>query len=216
MILRKNKVMNGLRFIAVVCAGLFLLPCTGIAQEFSRHDPVSAPLKLTIRPEKSGYDLKTARIGSIKILARVQNNGQQSVLLAHPNVSFPHELREGESLMPDPSQSHLSVLIENPQGTTIVLSNNGLRKFDPGNRGHLSIMPGDSKEFFLGWFGPEYSVGQWNIDQPVFTETGKYSITVRYKNAYPVAYIFARDAKQSVADAWIGEFQSNTISLLIR
>jgi hypothetical protein len=195
---------------------LFLLPCTGVSQESSRHDPASGPLKLTIRPEESGYDLKKARMGSVTILARVQNTGNQSVLLAHPNISFPHKLRQGQSLMRDRSQSHLSVLIENPQGTTTVLSNNGLRMFEPGARGHLTIMPGESKEFLLGWFGPEYSLGQWIMDQPVFTEMGRYRITVRYKNAYPVAYVFDREGKQSAADAWIGEFQSNTISLPIR
>ncbi len=155
-------------------------------------------------------------MGNVAILAQVQNTGEQSVLLAHPNISFPHKLREGQGLMPDRSQSHLSVLIENPQGKTTVLSNNGLRQFDPGNRGHLTIMPGESKEFLVGWFGPEYSLGQWTIDQPVFTETGKYSITVRYKNAYPVAYVFDQDGKQSAAEAWIGEIESNTISLIVK
>lgn len=208
--------MSGLRFIAVVCAGLFVLPGTGVSHESSGPDPASGPLKLTIMPAEPGYDLKQARRGGVTILARVQNAGTQSVLLAHPNISFPHVLREGQSLKRDPSQSQLSVLIENPRGTTTVLSNNGLRMFEPGGRGHLTIAPGESKEFLLGWFGPEYSVGQWNIDQPVFTETGRYRITVRYKNTYPVAYIFGREGKRSAADAWIGKFQSNTISLPIR
>ncbi len=208
--------MSGLRFIAIVCAGLLLLPCTGLSQESARHGTASGQLKLTIRPEKSWYDLKEAMMGNVSILARVQNTGEQSVLLAHPNISFPHILSEGQSLMPDRSQSHLSVLIENPQGKTTVLSNNGLRMFHPGNRGHLTIMPGESEEFLLGWFGPEYSLGQWMIDQPVFTELGRYRITVHYKNAYPVAYIFDREGKQSVVDAWTGEFRSNTISLPIR
>lgn len=208
--------MSGLRFIAVVCAGLFLLPCTGVSQESSMHGPASGPLELTIRPQESAYDLKKARVGNVTILARVQNTGKQSVLLAHPNMCFPHKLREGQSLMRDLSQSHLSVLIENPQGATTVLSNNGLRMFEPGNVGHLTLMPGESKEFLLGWFGPNYNVGQWHMDKPVFTETGRYRITVRYKNAYPVAYIFDQEGKRSVADAWIGEFQSNTISLPIR
>jgi hypothetical protein len=88
--------------------------------------------------------------------------------------------------------------------------------FEPGARGHLTIMPGESKAFLLGWFGPEYSLGQWIMDRPVFTEMGRYRITVRYKNAYPVAYIFDREGRRSVANAWIGEFQSNTISLPIR
>jgi hypothetical protein len=208
--------MSCLRIIAVVCAGLFLSPGTGVSHESSGPGPASVPLKLTIRPAEPGYDLINARMGNITILARVQNSGTQSVLLAHPNISFPHELKEGQSLKRDPSQSYLSVLIETPRGATTVLSNNGLRMFEPGNQGHLTIMPGESKEFRLGWFGPEYSVGQWNIEKPVFTETGRYRITVRYKNTYPVAYIFEREGKWSVADAWTGEFQSNTISLPIR
>lgn len=208
--------MVSLRDIAIVCAGLLMLLGIKLSQVAAKDDLASGPLTLTIRPAEPGYDLKNASSGNVVILAEVRNTGKRNVLLAHPNVCFPHKLSEGESVMPDRSQSHLSVVIENPQGTTMVLTNNELRMFEPGNRHHMTIMPGQSSQFVLGWFGPEYNVGQWNLAKPLFTEPGDYRVTVRYKNAYPVAYIFDETGKQSVSDAWIGAFQSNTIVLPIR
>lgn len=208
--------MFGLRQIAICCAGLLLLLAISPSEVEAEDAPASSPLTLTIRPAEPGYDLKNARLGNVVIHAEVRNTGKRDVLLAHPNVCFPHKLSEGESVTPDRSKSHLSVVIENPQGTTTVLTNNNLRMFEPGNRHHMTIMPGQSSQFVLGWFGPEYSVGQWNLAKPLFTEPGDYRITVRYKNAYPVAYIYDATGKQSVSDAWIGEFQSNTIVLPVR
>lgn len=208
--------MFGLRQVAICCAGLLLSPGINPSKVAAKDDLASDPLTVTIRPAEPGYSLKNASLGNVVILAEVRNTGKRDVLLAHPNVCFPHELSEGESVMPDRTQSHLSIVIEDPRGTTTVLTNNELRMFEPGNRHHMTIMPGQSSEFFLGWFGPEYSVGQWNLSKPLFTEPGDYRITVRYKNAYPVAYIFDETGKQSASDAWIGEFQSNTIVLPIR
>lgn len=202
-----------MRNIAIVCAGFFLLPGFGLSPAIAKDDLPPGPLKLTIRSAEPEYVLKEAKAGNVIIHAQVQNTGEETVLLAHPNMSFPHELSEGQSLVRDLSESHLSVQIENPRGNTTVLTNNGLRNFDPGNRHHMTIPPGQSSTFFLGWFGPEYNVGQWILDQPVFTETGEYRITVRFKNAYPVAYVFDESGKQSPADAWTGVIQSNTISL---
>lgn len=204
------------RLIAVACAAFLLWHGASVAQDSFKQDSVSAQLKLVIRAKEAAYDLNQARTGNVTIIARVENSSKQRVLFAHPNVCFPHKLREGQRLTRDPSQSHLTVLIENPSGKTTVLRNNGLRVFEPGNKGHLTVMPGASREFFLGWFGPLYSLGQWNMDQPVFTETGQYRVTVRYRNAYPVAYLFDREGRQSTGDAWIGELQSNTIAVLVK
>lgn len=208
--------MHGPRVIAIACAGFLLWHGVSVAQDSSKHGSVSGQLKLVISPKKAAYDLNDARTGNVTIIARVENSSKQTVLFAHPNVCFPAKLKEGQRLMRDPSQSHLTVRIENPRGKTTVLWNNGLRMFEPGNKGHLTVMPGASSEFFLSWFGPHYSLGQWNIDRPVFTEVGKYRITIQYRNVYPVAYIFDRQARQSTGDAWIGELQSNTITLLVK
>jgi len=208
--------MPGPRLIAVACASFFLWHGASVAQGSLEHGSVSGQLKLVIRSKAAAYDLKQARTGNVTIIARVENSSNQPVLFAHPNVCFPYKLKEGQSLKRDPSQSHLSVQIENPRGKTTVLRNNGLRMFEPGNKGHLTVMPGASSEFFLSWFGPHYSLGQWNIDQPVFTEAGKYRITVRYRNAYRVAYLLDRPGTQWARDAWIGELQSNTITVLVK
>ena len=205
-----------MKLIAIVCTALLLLAGASLSQESESDQRTSGALKLTISSKKPAYDLKDARAGNIVILAEVHNTGQDSALLAHPNVCFPYKLKEGQSFKPDQSQSYLSVEIEGPKGAKWVLWNNGLRMFDPGNRHGMTINPGQATKFVLGWFGPEYSVGQWRIDRPLFTRPGQYRITARFKNAYPVAYVFDQDGNQSAETAWTGELQSNTISVVVR
>ena len=205
-----------MKLLVIICSVLFLSAGAGLFQEIASAQSPSGALKLTISSTEPAYDLKNARVGSIVILAEVHNIGQDTVLLAHPNVCFPYKLKEGLSFRPDQSQSYLSVEIEGPNGTNTVLWNNGLRMFDPGNRHSMTINPGQAAEFVLGWFGPEYSVGQWRITRPPFAGRGRYHITARLKNAYPIAYVLDQDGDQSASDAWIGELQSNTISLIVR
>ena len=94
--------------------------------------------------------------------------------------------------------------------------NNGLRMFDPGFRDSMTIAPDQTATFSLGMFGPEYSLGQWDIDRAPFTETGQYRITVNYRNGYMVAYLTDPSGKYSNANCWTGQLRSNTISLQVK
>lgn len=174
------------------------------------------PLELSIEVGAPIYDLDRARLGDVTIIARVRNLGGEAVLFAHPNVCFPHELREGEAVTPEQSESHLALEIEAPSGSRRRLVNNLLRLFAPGNRDHLALDPGASAEFRLGWFAPEYNLGHWEIDQPVFTESGTYRVTLRYHNAYPVAHVFGTgETRSRPMTAWTGTLESNTVKIRV-
>ena len=189
---------------------------TALSASASPFAGAADPLELSIEVDEPAYDLDRARLGDVTVIARVRNPGGEAVLLAHPNVCFPHELLEGKAVTPEQSESHLAVEIVAPSGSRRRLVNNLLRLFAPGNRDHLDLGPGAAAEFRLGWFAPEYNLGQWEIDQPVFTESGTYRVTLRYHNAYPVAHVFgAGETRSRPMTAWTGTLQSNTVEIRI-
>ncbi|MHC4768714.1 MAG: hypothetical protein ACYTEI_08390 [Planctomycetota bacterium] len=175
-----------------------------------------ADLKLTITAKKPAYGLDEARDGNVTILARFENSGSRTVLLAHPNVGFPREMKEGETLVREGDLGAISILIERPRGHEVHLRYNILRLFQPENRDHLLIPPGQARETLLGWFGPNFSLGQWaDIREPIFTSAGDYQMTLRYWNDWPVAYIADESGSPSAVNPWTGTLESNTITLRV-
>jgi hypothetical protein len=175
-----------------------------------------AGLTLTIRAKELAYGLDAARDGNVTILARFENSGSRPVLLAHPNVGFHREMKEGETLVREGGRGAITVLIEPPEQQEIHLRNNILRLFPPENRDHLLIPPGQSQEILLGWFGPYFSLGQWaDLREPIFISAGDYRMTVRYWNDWPLAYITDELGKPSAVEPWIGTLESNTITLRV-
>jgi hypothetical protein len=196
-----------------------VLLLTGCGAGSARQREVPSPptnLKLTIHAEKTGYGLDEARDGNVTILARFENSGSQTVLLAHPNVGMPRKMQEGETLVREGERGAITVLIERPTGDEVHFRNNILRLFPPENRDHLLIPPGQAQEVLLGWFGPYFSLGQWaDIREPIFTSAGDYQLAVRYGNDWPVAYITDGSGKPSAVDPWTGTLESNCITLRV-
>ncbi|MHC4827413.1 MAG: hypothetical protein ACYTEY_12725, partial [Planctomycetota bacterium] len=201
----------------VVAAALLLLTGCSAGPPAPREVPSKpADLKLTIRAKKVAYGLDEARDGNVTVLARFENSGSQTVLLAHPNVGFPREMKDGETLVREADRGAISILIERPKGHEVHLRNNILRLFQPENQDHLLIPPGQAREILLGWLGPYFSLGQWaDLEEPIFTSSGDYQITVRYWNDWPVAYIAGKSGKPSAVNPWTGALESNTITLRV-
>lgn len=174
-------------------------------------------LKLTLRPAKDVYGLEEAQ-GNVTIFASLENIGNEPLLLAHPNVCFPRDFQEGERfyVKEREGKSEISILISLPNDTQISLRND-FRFFEPGNRDHLVIQPGESKEIKFGWFFPA-SLGQWAYDsggplaEPLFLLRGTYHVEVNFKNVFPKAYVYDEGREYHMIDtAWTGEIQANTI-----
>jgi hypothetical protein len=166
-------------------------------------------ITVTLRSSAAAYDT----VEAVRMTATFHNGGDEPVVIGHPNMSFPHPLREGESLRRDLTRSRLSVNIDHPDGTHTVLSNNMLRMFEPDGLTLLALAPDESAEIFLGWFGLHYSLGQWDMDRAVFAVPGAYRATLHYRNRNPVVY---RPMDPEPADAWLGELESNTITLTMK
>ena len=175
-------------------------------------------LKLTLRPAQDEYDLEEARLGNVTLIAGLENIGNMPLILAHPNVCFPHDYQEGESfhMKERDCKSEISILITLPTETQISLRNNLLRMFEPDNKDHLVIQPGQSTEIQFGWFAPA-SLGQWDYDsggaitEPLFSQKGTYHIGVKFTNLFPKAYIYDEAGNSHMIDTvWTGEVQSNT------
>ncbi len=180
------------------------------------------PLKLTLRPAQDAYDLEEARVGNIILIAGLENSGNTPLILAHPNVCFPHDYQQGQSfhMAEREDKSEISLLITLPNETQISLRHNLLRMFEPGNKDHLIIQPGESREIRFGWFAPA-SLGQWDDDSggaitdPIFSQKGTYHIDVKFTNLFPKAYIFDEAGiSQMIDTAWTGEVQSTTIIVI--
>jgi hypothetical protein len=199
-----------------LCAGQTAVGAASVHPDWSDGGDTGArSLRLTIRAGKAAYALQEAEAGNVVILARFENTSSQNVLLAHPNVCLPHQLEEGQVVTRDDHKSALSVSITAPKGRKIRLRNNILRHFAPGNRFYLELAPGESAEILLGWFGPHFSIGQWDgIDEPIFSSPGSYLIKVEYQNALPKACLNEARGCRWV-DAWMGEVSSNTITLQV-
>jgi hypothetical protein len=179
-------------------------------------------LKLTLRPAKEGYDLEEARLGNVTLIAGLENSGNTPLILAHPNVCFPHDYQAGESfqLTEREGKSEISILITRPNETQISLRHNLLRMFEPGHKDHLVIQPGEAKEIQFGWFAPA-SLGQWDYDsggaitEPIFSQKGTYHLGVKFTNMFPRAHIYDEAESSHMIDtAWTGEVQSSTIIVI--
>ena len=166
-------------------------------------------ITLTLRASAAAYDT----VEAVRMTATFHNGGAEPVVIGHPNMSFPQPLREGESLRRDPARSRLSVLVEHPDGMHTVLSNNMLRMFEPDGLSLLALAQGESAEILLGRFGQHYSLGQWEMERAVFAEPGAYRATLHYRNRNPVVY---RPMDPEPAEAWLGELESNTITLTMK
>ena len=87
-------------------------------------------------------------MGNVTLIAGLENIGNTLLILAHPNVCFPHDYQAGESfqLAEREGKSEISILITLPNETQISLRHNLLRMFEPGHKDHLVIQPGEAKE----------------------------------------------------------------------
>jgi hypothetical protein len=179
--------------------------------ETTRDDIIDQSIKLTLALEKSTFSLE--EVNDIHFTARFENNSEDTIILAHPNICLPAEPQEGEVIAIDPSQANLMVWITTPSGNQIVLRNSFFNKFllDPSHAAstdHLILLPGGSVEVIFHNFHPYSSINPWDfINEPIFRMKGRYSIQMVYKNHYPCALTDETDC----VVPWMGEITSNII-----
>lgn len=179
----------------------------------------AATLTLSLKPANAMYSLDEAMAGNVTISARFTNAGDDTVFLAHPSVCVPESYGPGDTFSFDSrhGRSEILLYIRKPDGALVVLRNNVLRGFEPGNRFHLDIAPGGSEEIRLGWLGPDYALGQWDgFAGPLFDQRGMYGIRMLYRNQYGKALSFGEGADIFAEyTPWTGEVGSGTVTIIV-
>jgi hypothetical protein len=198
-----------LRLIAGICIAAFLV----MSQTAASGD--GAALALSLEADSPVFSFDDADSGELTITARFKNLGGGPVFLAHPSTTVPDGYEPGGtfSMSERHGRSDILLYITRPDGGEVVLRNNALRGFEPGNRFRLDIPPGETREIRLGWLGQFFALGMWDdLREPVFTERGVYKFRMVYRNRFHKAFSFKRDCDVLENDApWTGELESNAI-----
>jgi len=147
------------------------------------------------------------RLG-ISLTDEVAQSFKNGIVAPDQWKDFPHHHGKSEILL----------TIEKPDGRIVVLRD-GPHFFDPYNISHLTIEPGESKQFYVGWFFLN-ARGRWDDDSQaaiVFTEKGHYRVTLLYRNLFPRGFVYdTSTGKSSSITVWTGEIQSNTVTVEIK
>ena len=109
--------------------------------------------------------------------------------------------------------------ITKPDGTRVILRDGWMFGFDPNNVYHLTIPPGGTERFYLGWFF-QNARGRWENDAEaatVFMDKGIYRVSVLFRNEFPWAFIDSNYTdKVHFERVWTGEMQSEEVAIEIK
>lgn len=119
--------------------------------------PPAGEVSLELTPTAAVYDLNKVRHGAVQFWATVHNGSDREIILAHPwvcrSTDSPADCRETRSLDPASRRGKAEILltVRRPHGKTVALRD-GLRWFEPDQADHMTLSPGQSGRFHLGWF----------------------------------------------------------------
>jgi len=205
--------------IVPLLAALLAAGCSGSrtdARQGSRPG-----VSLSLAPRSASFELAQVPRGAVGFTALIRNDGKTTVTVAHPSICVPVEAAPGETRRFSDShgKSEILLTIGRPDGTTVTLRDGFLHGFDPGNRRLLTIPPGMSMGFDLGWFF-ENARGRWEKDSEAaraFLSQGTYSVRLLLRNRFPRAALYDAVAGESrLVDVWTGELESPEISVAVK
>lgn len=193
---------------------------SGIAPPGDSSQKAGSAVTISLLPDSTHLDIERVKRGAVGFTARIRNEGEAAVMIAHPNICFPADYVPGETRRREDSHGRSEILlrIERPDGERVVLRVGLLGFFEPGFFDHLLLRPGGTGSFHLGWFF-ENARGMWEDDArawSVFREEGEYSVSVLFRNAFPKAWI--RDeatGRPRSVEAWTGEMESEEVTVTI-
>lgn len=175
---------------------------------------------ITLTPSSSAYDLSKVAQGNVRFLASIRNEGAETATIAHPSMCLPDSSKPGQArhFKDNHGKSEILLKITKPDGTIVVLRDGWMHGFDPGNVHHLTISPGGTASFDLGWFFLN-ARGRWEDDAEaatVFLGKGTYKVSLIFRNAFPWAFIFKNSDKPDIQQVWTGEMRSQEVAIEIR
>jgi len=178
-----------------------------------------AALELSLEADSPVYSFDDAGSGEVTLTARFKNLGSGPVFLAHPSATVPDGYEPGGTFSMDERRGRSEILlyITRPDGGEVVLRNNALRGFEPGNAFRLDIPSGETRDIRLGWLGPFFALGMWeDLREPIFTERGDYTVRMVYRNHFGKAFSFERGGDVFDKEMpWPGEVESGEIIIRV-
>lgn len=181
--------------------------------------PASA-VTLSLVPDQTTLSLEDAGRGGVGFTARITNDGDREVKVAHPAVCFPADYEPGDTRRLEDSRGHSEILLTvvRPGGDRVVLRDGLFGLFEPGHIDHLVVGPGKAASFHLGWFFPN-ARGRWENDARawrVFLDEGEYRVSVLFRNQFPKAWIRGDGTgRWELVPVWTGEMESEAVTVTI-
>ena len=192
--------------------------CTGKGADI-KANPASS-LSIRLLPKSPAFDLEAVPQGAVSFTASIKNAGTETITVAHPSLCFPADYTLGDirSFEDSHGKSEILLKITRPNGSELVLRDGSLYAFDPGNIPLLTIPPGESRTFEVGWFF-QNARGRWEQDDQAakaFLMKGEYRVRILLRNAFPKAALYDENAGGTQwIDVWTGEMESPEISIRV-
>jgi hypothetical protein len=203
--------------------GLILLVLSGCSDKKIDSRPTVQPtegISITLTPNASAYDLMKVPQGVVRFSATINNDSRATIIIAHPSICFPVDVKAGEGLhiKDRHGKSELLLEITKPNATKVILRD-GSHGFDPNLVYLFTIPPGGKESFSLGWFF-QNARGRWENDTEawmVFLEKGTYKIRIIFRNVFPKAAVYNTAAnKPESVSVWTGKMLSSEIAVEIK
>jgi len=213
----KNSVLIGIFFIWLFSAGC------GSEKNILKTQPsmkANQNVSITLIPERSEYDVRHVPSGSVKFYASIENHGKSPITIAHPTICLPidHQMGKAYHLKDLHGKSEILLRIIKPDNKTLILRD-GPHYFDPKRIDRFTIQPGESKQFYVGWFF-QHARGRWEDDllaANLFLNKGQYKVRLLYRNFFSKAAVYDRSTrKTNFIKVWTGEILSNEVIVIIR
>ncbi|MFC1858782.1 hypothetical protein ACFL9U_12275 [Thermodesulfobacteriota bacterium] len=221
----KNMSVENEKTIFLICIFLTLIYPTGCRNEvkFSKTHPsleTNQEIYIKLIPEKSEYYSRDVPSGAVAFYASIENHGNSPITIAHPTICLPADYRPGETFdfKKRHGKSEILLSVIKPDGKTLILRD-GPYYFDPDKIDRFTIHPGESRQFYVGWFF-QNARGRWENDidaANLFLKKGGYKATLLYRNFFPQAAIYDSSTNNTrFIKVWTGEILSNEVVIKIK
>jgi len=216
------KMTKKIALISILLTWIFTNGCVSEGNFLRIHSPTETNhgVSINLIPEKSEYNLHDVSSGSVKFYALIKNHGNRPITIAHPTICLPEDYQMGKSyhLKDHHGKSEILLRVTKPDNKTLILRD-GPYYFDPKMIDRFIIRPGESTQFYVGWFF-QHARGRWEDDllaAKLFSTKGQYKVSLLYRNFFSKAAVYDRNTnKTNIIKVWTGEILSNEVMVIIK
>lgn len=209
-----------MRKLLFILAMIGLLAASCMGTDADNNEITGSGASILLVPSSPEFDLEAVPQGAVSFTASVKNEGTETITVAHPSLCFPADYKMGEIRRFEDSHGKSEILLKitRPNGSELVLRDGSLYAFDPGNVPVLTIPPGETRTFDVGWFF-QNARGRWEQDDEAakaFLMKGEYRVRISFRNAFPKAALYDEITGDTQwINVWTGEIESPEIMIRV-